>query len=909
MIRLRARASSLLAAFIFVTSGAGAQERAPPPSADRQAATDLNAPAVLSAKCLTNPLPSTPTGATATFQASDISRANFTAVIWRQPCVHDPKKSVVLMRATPKPGHSAAVCGSDWRIEQGNAIDTMPAWIRSVGIPSVCSDFYAPTTVALDPRNSRLDDQKAFSLSSWRLRVSRVEVAAYTPNLTLRTLTVEMVGSGQGQIVSQAAGIACMAGTCSVAIFQDTPVVLTATPKAGFLFSGWGGACRDAGTATKALVTMTSDATCTARFMPPPVSPETGWWWSPDEPGRGYSLELRNGRLFVASYDYRSDGAATWHLSQGSWDGYALSATLFEYGGGQTIGGLWRQPSERGPVGVVTFRFSTPTRGTLSWSGGRSVAIERFAFAGNRENARSETPAEPAQATDDAVRLQALRDATLSQGLQRVIVRLHGSGVPAAEGRRVEGALAPSGSQIVSTFRSLPMFVAEVTTVGLDALLADPSVAAVHADEFRYTFLADTVPLVGAPRAWSRGHTGKGQRVAVLDTGIESTHPFLAGRVVDEACFTTPIPAIGVRSSCPNGSSSMIGAGSGAPCVSQAAGCYHGTHVAGIVAGGGSGVSGIAPDAQLVSIQVFKILPALFCSRFQPCVGASDSDLIRALEHVRDSAAQLNIVATNLSLGGDSHSNYCDHLPHKPVIDQLRAAGVATIAAAGNAKERGAVAAPACISSVIRVGATTKLDVIPLFSNEWRLPMLLAPGHAVVSSLTGGTFGSLSGTSMSAPHVAGAWAVLRGAAPSADVATILSAVTRAGTAVASSYTGRFYPRLDLGGALESLTQVETGWWWNEAEPGTGYFVEISNGVLFLSAYVYREDGSPVWYVASGSYARGAFQGTLQEYGAGSPPGARMIGDRGTITLQSTGVGSARLTLPSGRQVSLSRFSF
>jgi subtilisin family serine protease len=881
------------------------------------AAADGNGPAAaISPECLASPLPITPTGATSTFEASDLfSPTSFTAAIWRQPCLHDPQRSVVLMRVTPKPGFSAWVCGGSWRAEQGGERHTVQGWIIAAGIPSACSDFPAPTTFALEPRTGRFDDQKAFALSTaWlRLSPSSVAVAGYVPNLSRRTLTVEVTGGGSGAVTSRPAGISCASGTCSTAIYQDTPVALTATPKPGSLFAGWGGGCREAGNATTALITVTADAACTARFMPPPVNPESGWWWAPSEPGRGYSLELRNGRLFVASYDYRSDGAATWHLAQGSWDGYGLTAPLVQFGDGQTIGGTWRKANERGATGTVTFRFSTPARGTLSRETGRSVAIERFAFAGDRKDLPEETPTVVLPATDEKIRLQALRDTTLSQGPLRVIVQLHGSAVAAADGRRMQGSLEPSGSRIVSTFRTLPMFVAEVTTGGLDGLLADPSVAAVHADEMRYPFLAETAPLVGAPGAWSLGHAGRGQRVAVLDTGIESTHPFLAGRVVDEACFSTAIPMLRVASACPAGASPTNGKGSGAPCANEAAGCYHGTHVAGIVAGSAGSISGIAPGAELVSIQVFKVIPGLFCRNLRTCVGASDSDLIGALEYVRNSAAGLRIAAANLSLGGDAYSSYCDHLPHKPVIDQLRAAGVATIVAAGNAGENDAVAAPACISSAIRVGATTKLDALAAFSNEWASPLLLAPGDAVVSSLLGGKFGGLRGTSMAAPHVAGAWAVLRGAVPGASVAALYGALAGTGTMVSGRSAGRSHPRLDLGAALERLTELETGWWWNEAEPGAGYFVEIRNSTLFLSAYMYREDGSPAWYIANGVYVRGTFQGVLQEYGgpAQSDPwrGAKMVAEHGTMMLQSTGVGSARLTLPGGRQVALTRFSF
>lgn len=873
------------------------------------------------AGCIASPLPAASKHVLATlaFTGHPISD-RFSATFWRQPCLHDPLLSAVLMRITPDPGGSVAICSSSFHVSQNGTNFGQSGWITTARGYPVCSRFFLPTTFAFHEPTRSFDDQKAFSLSpaSWGLyaRPNIVAIPAYAPNLTRRTLTVTLVGNGSGQIVSAPAGIECSTGSCSAGFHEDVPVALTAEPLAGSRFAGWDGACAASGSSPVARITIAGDAACAARFDPPRIDPQSGWWWAPAEPGRGYSLELRNGRLFVASYAYRSDGQSTWYLSEGRWDGYRLATALTEYAGGQTIGGSWKQASRRSDAATATLAFSSPAHGTLTWGDGRSVAIERFPFAGSPQPAPDDVvpAATSAPRDDDAVRLQALRDAVTSRGMRRVIVRLHGSGVAAADGQRMQSALGQSGSQIVTTYQALPLVVADVTSSGLEALLSDPSIAAVHEDTERQTFLSASVPRIGASRLRSGGHGGQGQTVAILDTGIDKSHPFLAGRVISEACFSSPVPSLGIVSACPNREATMIGAGAGLPCASQSAGCYHGTHVAGIVAGRGETFSGVAPEASLLSIQVFKIVPPVFCASFQPCLGASDSDIIRGLQHVRDNAARLNIASVNLSLGGGRYSAYCDDLPYKPIIDQLKAAGVATIVATGNNGLDGEVAAPACTSSAMRVGATTSLDALASFSNSWALPMVLAPGDAVTSSVPGAAFKSLRGTSMATPHVAGAWAVLRSAAPTARMETILAALTDTGTAVVNPATSRPYPRIDVAAAHDRLNDIETGWWWNAAEPGSGYFVETGRGILFLSAYTYRDDGSAAWYVASGPYSRGIFEGTLQEYGGGQALGgawrpAQLQAEHGPITLQSTGSGSARLTLPNGRRVALTRFSF
>src|SRR6185312_8558092 len=108
---------------------------------------------------------------------------------------------------------------------------------------------------------------------------------------------------------------------------------------------------------------------------------------------------------------------------------------------------------------------------------------------------------------------------------------------------------------------------------------------------------------VGAPTAWGLGASGLGWSIAVLDTGVDKTHPFLAGKVVSEACYGTNMA--GVASTCP-GSVDTTAVGSGVPCPAGVHGCEHGTHLAGIAAGHRASLSGVARDASIIAIKVFS---------------------------------------------------------------------------------------------------------------------------------------------------------------------------------------------------------------------------------------------------------------------------------------------------------------
>jgi hypothetical protein len=164
-----------------------------------------------------------------------------------------------------------------------------------------------------------------------------------------------------------------------------------------------------------------------------------------------------------------------------------------------------------------------------------------------------------------------------------------------------------------------------------------------------------------------------------------------------------------------------------------------------------------------------------------------------------------------MSLGGGSFDAPCDDEPIKPAIDNLRAIGVATVVAAGNNGEVANLSSPACISSAVSVGATTLADEVAWFSNVAPFLSLFAPGDEIVSSIPGGDYEALSGTSMAAPHVAGAWAVIRQAVPDAAVADVLAALQSTGLPITDNRDGApgttTVPRIRMFSALASLTPV------------------------------------------------------------------------------------------------------
>lgn len=243
---------------------------------------------------------------------------------------------------------------------------------------------------------------------------------------------------------------------------------------------------------------------------------------------------------------------------------------------------------------------------------------------------------------------------------------------------------------------------------------------------------------VGAPDAWVAGYTGKGIRVAVLDTGVDAGHPDLAGKVVEKADFTAPDGDAVDR----NG---------------------HGTHVAATAVGSGVGADsrrrGVAPDAQLV---VGKVL--------HDDGSGLGSAVIAGMEWA---APRADVV--NLSLGR-ANSDGTD--PVSQAVETLTERhGTLFVAAAGNdGPAESTVGTPAAAPAALAVGAVDARDRLADFSSRGPVlgsraakPEIVAPGVDIVAARAAGTtlgrpvdarYTTASGTSMATPHVAGAAANL-----------------------------------------------------------------------------------------------------------------------------------------------------
>ncbi|GAA1596977.1 S8 family peptidase [Actinoplanes couchii] len=229
---------------------------------------------------------------------------------------------------------------------------------------------------------------------------------------------------------------------------------------------------------------------------------------------------------------------------------------------------------------------------------------------------------------------------------------------------------------------------------------------------------------IGIPTAWESS-TGEGVVVAVIDSGVDASHPDLAGQV---------LPGYDAVADAGGGDSDVDG---------------HGTHVAGTIAaltGNGKGIAGIAPDAKILPVRVLDASGEGYTS-----------DEVEGIVWAVDNGADI----INLSLGGTEADT-----AEKTAIEYARKKGVTVIAAAGNERKQGSpVSYPAAFPGVIGVAATDANDHVADYSNRGDYVDVAAPGSGILSTWIDGKYATANGTSMATPHVAAVAALLKAYQP------------------------------------------------------------------------------------------------------------------------------------------------
>jgi len=354
--------------------------------------------------------------------------------------------------------------------------------------------------------------------------------------------------------------------------------------------------------------------------------------------------------------------------------------------------------------------------------------------------------------------------------------------------------------EIDATFEVFNGFSGNLTAQGLEALRNDPRVENVFIERLARVALDVSVPLVNASYAWENiiingeehSFKGEGQTVCVIDTGANYSHPALGG------CTTAQF----LTGDCGRilGGKDYVNSDN-VPLDDQG----HGTHVAGIVGSSDATYRGVAPEAGLIIMKA--------CDNLGDCFS---TPLLKSLDWCINNSATYNISVITLSLGDGDEYNSSNPCPQtfNAIFARARARNISVFVASGNEYHNQGISWPACDPNVTAIGATDDSGAVTSYSNLGPGLSLVAPGGTVtgqIRSLDHDSYGfaDSSGTSMAAPHAAGAAAILHGfhlqETGHGLLPSVLSlAFNNTGSPSFDASTGRYYRLIDVGDTLESL---------------------------------------------------------------------------------------------------------
>ena len=371
----------------------------------------------------------------------------------------------------------------------------------------------------------------------------------------------------------------------------------------------------------------------------------------------------------------------------------------------------------------------------------------------------------------------------------KVLSRLESKKVLKAKGR--VGTLAKENEffELKHKYSTISGFSGKITKQALEELRNDPDVESIVINKPVSTFLDVSIPLIQADDIWNlvlngANITGQGETVCIIDTGVDYTHANLGG------CFGAGCKVVGGYDYCSDG----------VTCTSEDSDPMdvygHGTHVAGIVSSSHTTYKGVAPDAKIVAVKVLNDTGTGW-----------NSEIILGIEWCVNNATKFNISVISMSLGGGGpYDNYCNNDSLAPAINSATSQGIAVVVASGNSGWTNGISSPACVQNAIPIGAVNDADSI--FYNRGSLLRLLAPGISISSTLRGGGFGDMSGTSMSTPHAAGAVALVQQFmrlwnGTTMTPAEIENKLNATGKQIYDAGSSRNYSRIDIFSAIIS----------------------------------------------------------------------------------------------------------
>jgi hypothetical protein len=447
----------------------------------------------------------------------------------------------------------------------------------------------------------------------------------------------------------------------------------------------------------------------------------------------------------------------------------------------------------------------------------------------------SVVPAFAQSGAPDPTRTDAKTQAEIADGgSARVIVTLREAGTRNLRGEPNPNAIAALQAEVIAAVRGatrsaagftverryshVPAFSATIDDAALAALTAHPAVAFVEYDEPTQAHTTESVPALNADDVHALGFSGNGVRVAVLDTGVRLDHPDIAPSLIAQQCYTQGNCAPSNSNNSANAadvSTSGSGAGSG-----------HGTNVTGIITSDGIVAPiGFAPASQIIAVRVLNGNNSGFVS-----------DWVAGLNWLIANHGTLQTDIINMSLGTFTLYNGSCELnqpsTHNAIQTLVQTYNVVVFASSGNQGNTTSISSPACLPSVLAVGATydsnlgrepdsgnysdsffgfpacfdadATLNTITCFTNSNAMVDILAPGRPIRSAGITSNTSTFSGTSQASPTGAGIAALLLEYAPYLTPTQVEQALENTGTPVTDPRNSVTRPRIDALAAFNAI---------------------------------------------------------------------------------------------------------
>ena len=360
-------------------------------------------------------------------------------------------------------------------------------------------------------------------------------------------------------------------------------------------------------------------------------------------------------------------------------------------------------------------------------------------------------------------------------------------------------------------YKMVPGFSGKANKNGINKLASNSNVKRIYADKLYKPVLAESVPLINADDVHNIEYNGnrlkgKGQVICVIDTGIDYTHPDLGG------CIGPNCRVIGGYDFANNDADPMD------------EGTGHGTHVAGILILESSQITGVVPDA--------KLLAAKVCDANEDCFS---EEMIAGIDWCLQRKEDFGTSVISMSIGGGLNDvSSCPQTEMDNLINRAYDMNIPFSVASGNNGVKDKITYPACSPKAISVGSvydanvgarppfcvqqdpitgeciktctdsTTAPDKVSCFSNSFSDLDFVAPGSRITSTDLGGGYSTRSGTSASAPHVAGVIALMKQYDNSLSIDQIVNILKLYSPKVVDFRNGLSFARVDAKALFKSF---------------------------------------------------------------------------------------------------------